>query len=235
MYDLFIKVYKKLSNVIYTIKIKTKFSKSIIFGKYTLIYGSKFVGKAKLGSNSIFVDSSLGYGSYFGNNCRLSNTRIENFTSIGSNVTVINTTHPTQKFVSTSPVFFSVLKQASFSYVKKQKFQEQIYIDKNEKVSVFIGNDVWIGENVTILGGIKINDGAIIGANSLVTKDVPSYAIVGGIPAKIIRYRFNDGDIDFLKKIEWWNKDEKWIKRHADYFEDIELLKSKMFYQIMGE
>lgn len=73
------------------------------------------------------------------------------------------------------------------------------------KGDTVVGNDVWIGQNVTVLPGVRIGDGTIIGANSVVTKDVPAYHIVGGNPAKIIRKRFDDATTDFLLKLRWWN------------------------------
>ncbi len=73
------------------------------------------------------------------------------------------------------------------------------------KGDTIVGNDVWIGQNVTVLPGVHIGDGAIIGANSVVTKDVPPYAIVGGNPAKLLRKRFDDETIDFLLKLKWWD------------------------------
>ena len=73
------------------------------------------------------------------------------------------------------------------------------------KGDTIVGNDVWIGQNVTILAGIHIGDGAIIGANSVVSKDVPPYHIVGGNPIKIIRKRFDDKTIAFLLDLQWWN------------------------------
>ena len=77
--------------------------------------------------------------------------------------------------------------------------------DLSSKGDTIIGNDVWIGQNVTIMPGIYVGDGAIIAANSVVTKDVPDYHIVGGNPAKIIRKRFDDNLIQYLLKIKWWD------------------------------
>ena len=73
------------------------------------------------------------------------------------------------------------------------------------KGDIKIGNDVWIGMGTTILSGVNIGDGACIASKSLIIKDVPPYAIVGGNPAKIIKYRFNDAEIKALLKICWWN------------------------------
>lgn len=83
-----------------------------------------------------------------------------------------------------------------------------------------IGNDVWIGQNVTIMPGIKIGDGAIIAANATVTKGVEPYAIVGGNPARLIKKRFSDELIELLLKLQWWNWDEQRI------FDNLELLVS---------
>ena len=85
-----------------------------------------------------------------------------------------------------------------------------------------IGNDVWIGSNVIIPGGIQIGTGAIVATGSVVVKDVPPYAIVGGNPAKIIRYRFSKEQIDVLLGSEWWNWPIEKIRQQVDEFSDIE-------------
>lgn len=87
----------------------------------------------------------------------------------------------------------------------------------NEKT--IIGNDVWIGKNVIILGGVTIGNGAVIAAGSVVTKDVPHYHIAAGIPAKTIRQRFSDKVIEELMELEWWNKSEKEIEKLKPLFE----------------
>lgn len=82
------------------------------------------------------------------------------------------------------------------------------------KGDVIIGNDVWIGQETTIMSGIKIGDGAVVAANSVVVKDVEPYTIVGGNPAKLIRKRFDDSIINLLLDIKWWDWDDKKINQN---------------------
>lgn len=79
---------------------------------------------------------------------------------------------------------------------------------------IVIGSDVWIGFEAVILGGVTVGDGAVIGARAVVTKDVPPYTIVGGVPAKPIRKRFSDEVISRLLKLQWWNWPEEWIRKN---------------------
>lgn len=92
---------------------------------------------------------------------------------------------------------------------------EHCKIPSTIKGDVIIGNDVWIGTGATILSGITIGDGAVIGAESVVTKDVPSYSIYAGNPAKLIRYRFSKNIIDELTKLAWWNWDTSVILKYV--------------------
>ncbi|MFH5778028.1 CatB-related O-acetyltransferase [Heyndrickxia oleronia] len=111
-----------------------------------------------------------------------------------------------------------------FIYMKRMGYRKDdnfLDVFNNYNGLVTIGNDVWIGSNAIVLPGVTIGDGAIVGAGAVVTKDVPPYAIIGGVPAKIIRYRFNKDVIDALLRIKWWNWSDEKIKFNVDLFFDI--------------
>ena len=99
------------------------------------------------------------------------------------------------------------------------------YYDKRKKIDVKIGSDCWIGEGVFLVGGIEIADGAMVLAHAVVTHNVPPYAIVGGVPAKIIGYRYDDETIQFLLKVQWWNKPIQWLKENWELLSDLKKFK----------
>lgn len=178
------------------------------------------LSNAKLGKKtaiykySRIVNSTIGDYTYIAKNTHVTNASIGKFCSIGPNVWIGLGKHPTRQFVSTHPVFYSNRKQIPLQWVRNSVIKEF--------GSITIGNDVWIGAHAMILDDVTIGDGAIIGAGAIVTKNVPPYAIVAGIPATIQRYRFDPKTIDFLLQFQWWNKDIEWIKQHRDLFLNIE-------------
>lgn len=184
------------------------------------------------GRNALFhgvqlYNCSVGFASYVAINTVLSNVRIGKYTSVGPDVRVIAGQHPTRNFVSTHPVFYSTQRIIRKSYVSENTFDEFRYTKNGWRAE--IGNDVWIGCGATIMEGVSIADGTIVAAGANVVKDTEPYSIVGGNPARIIRYRFATEDIEFLHGLKWWDKGEGWIDEHAGYFDDI-----KKFRKLLG-
>jgi acetyltransferase-like isoleucine patch superfamily enzyme len=180
-----------------------KIGKGVRFSRNT-----KFAIYNYLADNTTLVDSYLGNYSYLGENTFVQNTLIGNYSCIGPNVKIGLGEHPINHFISTHPVFYSLLAQVGVTFADKQ------YYDEYSPVK--IGNDVWVGANAIIISGITIGNGCIIGAGAVVTKDLPPYSIVGGVPAKIIKYRFNEYEIVQLELLKWWDKDIEWIKANAN-------------------
>lgn len=186
-----------------------------------------FEGNNRVGNYSVIVDSYIGFATYIGPSAYIIKALIGKFCSIGRGFQVIAGNHPSRGFVSTHPSFFSTAKQAGFTYVTESLFDEYEYIDSAKLFFIKIGSDVWIGDNVMIKAGITIGDGAIIATGAIVNKDVAPYTIVGGVPAKFIRNRFEDSEIRVLQKIKWWNKSSEWTFTNRKYFVDIKLFCEK--------
>ena len=188
---------------------------------------STFEGMCKIHPYSFF-HGRLGIGSYIG---RYSNlvAKIGRFTSIAPYVRCNSGIHPYQApFATTSPCFFSLnpyKSQCGSTFATEQLFEEQRLVNSQLGIAVEIGNDVWIGEGAFLIGNITIGDGAIVLAHAVVTKDVPPYAIVGGVPAKVFRYRYDKETIEFLLKVKWWNNSIGWFKQNWRLLSDIEKLK----------
>lgn len=209
------------NSLINIIRIKSNFKKNIYIGKKTrLNLNTTLEGGNKIGDNNIISSAYIGYGSYMGSNNILYSTHIGKYCSIASDIKIVIGNHPTKKFVSTHPAFFSTKKQSGFTYVKEQLFEESQITHNGFFLN--IGNDVWIGNNVSFKGGVNIGDGAVIGANSLVIKDCEPYCIYGGTPAKKIGQRFTDEQIQFLCQLKWWNKGEDWIESNIDKFSSVD-------------
>jgi len=148
-------------------------------GKNAIPERCNFNGKISLG-----YATTLGYNNFFGGDII-----IGKYCQIGADVAIHATNHPIS-YLST--------------YINQNLFQGDLKTLKKTN-SITIGNDVWIGHNVIIVGNVTIGNGAILAAGCVVTKDVPPYAIVGGVPAKFIKKRFSDHIIKEIEALQWWN------------------------------
>lgn len=202
-----------------TTLLNNKVGNNVVIEDQCIIVNSVFADNIKISRESIFYN--VIYGSYSYNSIRVTvnNCIIGKFCSIAQGVSIGLGKHPINEFVSTHPAFYSIHKQCGYTFSEKQMF--------NEVETTVIGNDVWIGANSIIADGVNIGNGAVIAANSFVNKDVPDFGIVGGTPAKLIKYRFSQSEIEFLLKLCWWDKETEWLKENRMQMLDIKLLFQK--------
>lgn len=169
----------------------------------TAVIDSKIHLDSKIESGSTIVRSIFARHSFCGYDCSIIDTEVGPFTSIANRVTIGGAMHP-MHFVSTSPVFLS------------HRDSVRTKLSRHRYLPVFttrIGADVWIGEGVYIKAGVTVGAGAVIGMGSVVTRDIAPYAIVGGNPARLIRYRFAKETCDSLLSSQWWNLDDSELQK----------------------
>lgn len=173
---------------------------------YRLLYKPQFGKGVVLYGWSIFSSNvRIGDYSYLKPNNFMRNVTVGKFCCIADNFSVGLNEHPYHDFSSYS---FTGLASPVRSRISGKYHAE-------EKMTI-IGNDVWIGQDVIVKSGVTIGNGAVIGARSVVTKDVPPYAVVAGVPARIIKYRFEQDKIDLLQKLKWWDWDLEDIVGNLD-------------------
>jgi acetyltransferase-like isoleucine patch superfamily enzyme len=173
-------------------------SSDVKFSDHVCLHGATMLSNASVGRYTYFYDSKAG------------NISIGAFCSVGPGTRLGGMgTHPVTQ-ISTHPAFFSTRRQCGATFADKDYFSEYR--------PTTIGNDVWIGANATILDRVNIGDGAIVGAGALVTRDVPPYALVGGVSAHVIRYRFGPDEIALLLKTKWWSLVDNHLQKLAPYF-----------------
>jgi acetyltransferase-like isoleucine patch superfamily enzyme len=183
---------------------KYKYSRVIdnLLPNYKLITSKHTINMVYLGNHvkvypfATLAHSIIGSYTYIAYNAVVVNTIVGKFCSFGPNLVCGSGIHPLNG-ISTHPMFYSINKQNGITLAKQNKVDEI-------KLTV-IGNDVFIGMNVTILDGVSIGHGAVIGAGSVVSKDIPPYAIAIGVPAKVIKYRFDEATIEKLLEKKWWD------------------------------
>lgn len=185
--------------------------------KNSITTDCRFQKGVRIGNYCVLSALRIGYGSYISDRSTINNATIGNYCSLGPELMAGLGEHPSSTFVTTHPAFFSTQGQSGVVFADRNYF--------NELKKITIGNDVWIGARVFIKDGVSIGNGAIIGAGAVVVKDVPPYAIVVGVPAKVIKYRFSPTEIKYLLKLDWWNKPPSWLKKHWRSFHNLKKLR----------
>lgn len=172
------------------------------FGQSTIDGGSSFTRDCLIGKGShIFSDCvinhvNIGDYTYISRNSLVQNCSIGNYCSIANDVVLGLGKHPIDRY-STSPLFYKMNNPLKLKISKED-------LDFQEYDHIVVGNDVWIGTKAIIMDGVNVGNGAIVAAGAVVTKDVPAYSIVAGVPARVIKQRFSDGVIQKLESSKWW-------------------------------
>lgn len=173
------------------------------FGQFNRVCAGAFLSKVSMGDMS-----------YVGERSRLIRVNIGKYTAIGPEVLAGLGRHPSREFVSTHPAFYSPVRRTGRSFVDEAMF--------SEFTPITIGNDVWIGARTILLDGVTIGTGAIVGAGAVVTRDIPPYAVAVGVPAKVVRMRFDEEQVVKLLASAWWDSDIDELERRAESFRDFE-------------
>lgn len=172
--------------------------------------GSSLGENVVLFPNSTIVSSQIGKYSYVQSGTSIFNARVGPYCSIAGDVKIGLARHPVG-MLSTNPVFYDIRQPLPVFLTTETLFEEVL-------PKTTIGADVWIGQGVYILAGKTIGEGAVIGAGAVVTKDIPPYAIVAGVPARFVSWRFEEKLRERMLKARWWDRSETELKRFCDYF-----------------
>lgn len=169
---------------------------------------SKIALKTYLALGARITNSTIGEYTRIRHFCTVHYCTIGKYSAIGKNVKLGMAQHPLN-LISTNVIFY-----------QNNKIQNNWVnpIDFDAYQPIKIGNDVWVGEGAMVMGGVTIGNGAVVASRSVVTKDIPPYAIVGGVPAKIIKYRFDEEIIEVLESSEWWNFSDNEIDKILKVF-----------------
>lgn len=160
--------------------------------------------------------SKVGAYSYISANTDVENAEIGKFCSISDHCRIGMGSHNTNQ-ISTSPIFTEAYNATKYQWLKKD-------VNAAPLKRAIVGNDVLIGSHALVLGGVTIGDGAVVASGAVVTKDVPPYAIVGGVPAKLIKYRFNPDLINKLLELQWWEWSEEKLGKNLKLFQKVDLM-----------
>jgi acetyltransferase-like isoleucine patch superfamily enzyme len=195
------------------------FGNDKVSGRFRAGENLHFTSDVRIEPYSCYINGSFLFsiGSFsFSRSVFAPNTQVGRYCSIGARVSILGVNHPISRF-TTSNITYDRQAITSAQYFEDHPETSNFQVNNNEpanSLGVKIGNDVWIGEDVSISRGVTVGDGAILAAKAMVTKDVPPYAIVGGNPGRVIRYRFLETQIEQLIDLQWWNYDLKDVINH---------------------
>lgn len=185
---------------------------NVIVGNNAIIIDSELESNISINRNNYLLRSKVGMFTYTGIGSSIRSAEVGRFCSLAWNVSIGGGNHNFDR-VTTSPLWrFNMLDGLILNHTENKELAKRY----GEFGNCVVGHDVWIATNAIIVRGVKIGNGAIIGAGSVVTKDVPPYAIVAGVPAKIIRFRFSDEVISDLEELAWWNWPLEAIREHRE-------------------
>jgi acetyltransferase-like isoleucine patch superfamily enzyme len=185
---------------------------NVTMGRYNVI--NKFVR---------LKDVSLGDMTYVANGARIVSAQIGKFCSIGPDVRIGLGIHPSRVVVSTHPAFYSKSGGAAISFSADGPFTTPLVVT--------IEHDVWIGQGAIVMDGVRVGTGAVIGAGAVVTKDVAPFEVVAGVPARVIRRRFDTEEARILLDSCWWDRDVEWLRLNVGAFKSIATFKALALQQ----
>ena len=188
------------------------FDQTVSFGVNSQVLNSKFEGHNFVGQGATVAYSDFGKYSYISKNSVIKNTSVGRFTSISWNCSIGPEDHDFNRLTSSS-ILTSIKTFTMFNQKFYNPFEKKCYI----------GNDCWIGCNSTILRGVNIPDGVVVGANSVVTHTPPAYSVVVGSPAKVLKLRFEENIIEKLQEIKWWSYEDSIIRQLEPFFSKTKL------------
>lgn len=169
-----------------------------LLGNYNVIFQHVVITNSVIGNHTFIQKDSI-----------INHANIGKFCSIAASVVIAPGIHPTH-YISSHPSFYSSSQPIAKTFCNTEKF--------TPFKKVTIGHDVWLGQNCIVLDGVTIGTGAVVAAGAVVTKDIPAYAIVGGIPAKLIKYRFDKKVRNLLLESQWWNWPDELLKKRSHMF-----------------
>lgn len=200
---------ERLSSQVMRARLQKKYPTCIFYSGINVDAASTLGKNIVLFRNTVVLNSSINDHTFVQENSLIHTAEIGKFCSIAMGVNVGMGQHPIDH-VSTHPAFYSATQPVAKTYCKQDIFSP---FQKTR-----IGHDVWIGRNALIKDGVTIGNGAVVAAGAVVTHDVPDYSVVAGVPAQVIKYRFDEETRHKLIEIRWWDMPEHWLQEHAPLF-----------------